>query len=247
MKRAIGGLSALCLFLPGAPVAAQPTLAIAYTAQNEPPYALLTGGELSSGLIHDIGAELAGHLHRRAAFVLLSRNRVETGLLDGTADLYCGLNPAWIEAPERLRWSPPLFTEQDVFVVRPDAPPIAAWSDLRGRRVGTILGYRYAPELEAMFAAGTAIRDDSELVASNFERLKLGWIDAVLTSEIVMQYQQHTDPGLAKFTAAPLVEAANEIYCAAAARPDLPGDEIAAGFAAMIAGGRIEAILASYR
>jgi polar amino acid transport system substrate-binding protein len=246
MNRAIGWISALCLLL-SAPAVGEPVLAVAFTAQNEAPYALFTGGELTAGLIHDIGVDLAGRLHRRVAFVSLSRNRIEAALLDGSADLYCGLNPAWIEAPARLRWSPPLFLEHDVFVVRPGGAPIADWPDLRGRRIGTILGYRYAPDMEAMFAAGTALRDDSQLVASNFGRLKLGWVDAVLTSEVVMRYQQRTNPDLATFSVAPLVEASNEIYCAAADRPDLPGDQIDAGFGAMLAEGRIEAILASYR
>jgi polar amino acid transport system substrate-binding protein len=244
---AIFGVLALGALLSRLAVAEALPLNVAYTLQNEPPYVLMSGGEVSAGLIHDIGVELAASLQRRPVFVLLSRNRIEAGLFDGTADLYCGLNPAWVTAPDQLRWSPPLFEDQDIFVLRAGDPPIRDWPDLRGRRVGTILGYHYAPPLMALFADGSALRDDAQSLASNFERLDRGWIDTVLASELVTRYRQHLDPRLLKYEAAPLIEASNSIYCAAADRAGSPAAPIVEGLAAMRKDGRMEAILARYR
>ena len=246
---AIGSVVALTALLSCAAPAAvpEPALNVAYTAQNEPPYVLMSNGELAGGLIHDIAAELGAALHRRPVFVLLSRNRIEAGLLDGTADLYCGLNPGWVTAPDKLRWSPVLFNDPDVFVLRAGDPPIRDWPDLRGRRVGTILGYRYEAPLTALFADGSVQRDDAESLASNFERLERGWIDAVLASELVIRYRQHIDPRLAQFAASPLIEAPNEVYCAASDRPGQPAAPIIDSLATLKAAGRIEAMLARYR
>ena len=99
----------------------------------------------------------------------------------------------------------------------------------------------------AQFADGSVVRDDAQSLASNFERLDRGWIDAVLASELVTRYRQHLDPRLQKFEVARLVEASNSIYCAAADRPGQPADPIVAGLEALRAGGRMEAILARYR
>lgn len=246
MSRTFGWILALSLPL-APPAAAAPPLAIAYTPQNEPPYALTKNGELESGLIHDIAVDLADRLHRSASFVLLSRNRIESALVDGTADLYCGYNPAWAAAPERLRWSPPLWTERDVFVLRAGSAPVEDWPDLRGRRIGTILGYRYAQALEAMFATGAATRDDTQSVESNLERLDRGWVDVAVASEVVLRYQVRSNPVLPKFEVAALAESSNAIYCATAARADLPADAVTAAFDAMLGDGSIDRILARYR
>jgi hypothetical protein len=69
----------------------------------------------------------------------------------------------------------------------------------------------------------------------------------VLASELVTRYRQHLDPRLLNFEVAPLTEASNSIYCAAADRPGQPADPIVEGLAAMRSAGRIEAILARYR
>ena len=246
MSRTFGWILALSLPL-APPAGAAPQLAVAYTPQNEPPYALTKNGELESGLIHDIAVDLADRLHRSPSFVLLSRNRIESALVDGTADLYCGYNPAWASAPERLRWSPPLWTERDVFVLRAGSPPVIDWPDLRGRRIGTILGYRYTPALESMFAAGAATRDDTQSVESNLERLDRGWVDVAVASEVVLRYQAGSNPALPKFDVAALTESSNKIYCATADRVELPADAVTAAFTAMLADGSIDRILARYQ
>ena len=223
-------------------------LVISYGSYNSAPFALLVDDVIQGGLIFDIATEFARRLDRPPRFEQVPRKRIGESLISGMTDMYCGLNPAWVDEAPKLLWSPPLFTERDIFVsLKQRGSPITGFADLRGQRIGTILGYQYSNTMEKMFSENISVRDDAPRIDNNIERLENGWIDDVLDSDIVIYYNMKSRKWMDRFVPSVLVESEHSLYCALANKPELAKPEIAAAFAAMLQDGTMAAFLARYR
>lgn len=89
------------------------------------PDALPEQGQLTGGIIHDIGKALGQQLGLPVAFVEVPRARYEEQLQAGTIDVVCITHPDWVRAPAELAWSPPLFSESDIIVQPAGTLPVA--------------------------------------------------------------------------------------------------------------------------
>jgi len=190
-----------------------PRLRAIVSDTNAPPYGIFNQeGRLVGGIAKDMLDSLAKRLGLEVDYFDLPRPRVEQWLQNGDADIACFLNPDWVSEPDKLNWSPVLFTTQQVIVRRKASPPILQPENLYGLRVGTIRGFVY-PELTALFTEGRVIRDDAQSFDSNLERLARGRLDAVMAVDMTYwhflsdEWQQQLDID-------PLWSTATPVYCA---------------------------------
>src|ERR1700740_832275 len=61
------------------------------------PLVELQQGQLTGGILKDIGDALAARLGRHASYLVLPSRRVPLGLQEGKADALCYVMPAWVE------------------------------------------------------------------------------------------------------------------------------------------------------
>lgn len=216
------------------------------SASNAPPYAFFDkSGHLSGGISKDILDELSKRSKLYWQYLPLPRGRVEQWLLRDDADIACFLNPAWVDLPEQLVWSPALFTTQQVIVRRSTSPAIQNISDLFGKRLGTDRGFSY-PELNTIFAQRLAVRDDASSLQINLSRLQKQRLDAVLTVDLAYLYHQQQFPS-EDLQADPLWAEPANVYCALNQhQPELTA-RLLLTLQQMVADGTINIILQRYK
>lgn len=174
------------------------TLTFAFGDHNEAPFALVQNGQLTGGFALDFGKALAAKLGMEAAFRFVPRNRIGAEIMAGTVDAYCLAAAPYYPsfAPDRFTQS--FFTEQDVMVLSTAFPGRADLSSLNGVRVGTVLGFVYPPEVEALFASGKAERINARNAEGNLHKLMNGRLDAVILPYAAWRYALSHDPALGK-------------------------------------------------
>lgn len=224
-------------------------LRVSWGPHNAPPYAMAQDGELVGGLVRDIGVQAAKRLGTTAKFVNVPRARYESQLRDGTIDMTCIVNRDWLADPGSLTWTRPLFDEVDIVAQRAVDAPWLKQPDLRGKRIGTILGYRY-PTLEPLFAQDggnvPAQRDNAVDLDSNMQRLLLGRIDGVVDANIPMYYWLLRNDRARALRIAPLVVSSHPVSCVISPRAGPGATRIRKVVDTMIRKGVVRDLLAAY-
>lgn len=118
------------------------------------PYVDIVDHQLQGGFTRQLGERVAQRLGLSLRFVETPNRRIDGFMASGHIHVICNSNPEWDSKPERYHWSPALFEEQDVLLQRDDRPAIRDFAELRGKTLGTSLGYVYADDLMQAFAAG---------------------------------------------------------------------------------------------
>lgn len=157
------------------------TLTISFTDSNAEPYAIVTGGQLTGGVIKDIGDALGRELGVKIEYVRSNPVRLEEELRAGTIAMRPIWNPAWTRTPNDYLWSSPLFPETNLFAYAKARPlTIKSFEDLKGKAIGTIQGYFY-PTLQPYFDRKDMSRNDVQTLQQNLDKLKAaGEIDRFL-------------------------------------------------------------------
>lgn len=135
-----------------------PRVVFLLSSGNSMPMLEVKNDQPQRGILKDVALALATELNRQAEFKVLPRKRLEQELIAGSADLYCYTMPKWLSAD--VQWSQPLIRNHDVIATRADTLAPKSVLELKGKTVGTVLGYVY-PELEQ--ALGPAFRRDDGL------------------------------------------------------------------------------------
>ncbi len=233
------------LFLSG--LAAGDTLRIAYGSHNGRPFAILdTTGAIASGIIHDIGMQLGERTGVPVAFVMIPRKRLEQVLQSGRASLYLKGNPDWLDEPEKLEWSAPLYEEEYVIVHRSDSFVVDSVSALFGKQLGTILGYHYTA-LDSLIARHKITRCDVKCLKSNMGKLLLGRIDCFVASDIQLLFELRSHPAADQFRIGAWKASHVKIRAAISPKAPLAIDLLRAHFDAMQSDGSIDSIMKRYR
>nr|WP_246463177.1 ABC transporter substrate-binding protein [Nitrospirillum iridis] len=224
-----------------APPGSGNTLVFGILETEQPPLVLIRDGEVSGGLIKAIGDEIARRGGFKPLYRLVPRNRLESDLADGLIDLACGYSPDWLPRLAVPRFSIPILISHSVMAIRrADTGHLRGLSDLAGRRVGAILGFRYPPEIEAAFIDGTWQREDAPSAESNFLKLRNRRVDAILTTDLEVDYRQATDRTWADSLAVlPQPMGEHEERCANAVHSPLSMAALNAAIAAMRADGTL--------
>jgi polar amino acid transport system substrate-binding protein len=183
MIRLAVGLFLVCYGFPSAYAAGEDIVFIAAT-NHTMPLSHFEEGQITGGIIKDLGDSIAKRLGRRAVYISVPPRRVPLYLASGDADSVCYIMPQWIEGS--YRWSRPLIPGSGVLVARSDAPVISALPELADKKVGTVLGYRYQ-NIEAALGSHFA-REDAPVMANNMQKLLAGRMQYAVMERMTVDY-----------------------------------------------------------
>jgi len=225
-----------------------PELKISFGVHNAEPYAFINKGKLEAGIIKDISEALSQKLGIKVSYINVPRKRLEAYLKSGKTHIVFMSNPAWVKNADDFYWSIPLFQQSDIFVVDSQrAFPINKFSDLYGKRLGTISGYHYE-NLDQDLQDGKIIRDDVSDLATNFKKLQSGRIDSLVDANILVDYYLKKHSAKHKFIVTEKAASINDNYAMFTRKP-LPIDyeRINAELLQLKESGKIDEIIARYR
>lgn len=170
-------------------------LRVGYGRYNAEPYTIMKGNQIEGGIIVDVMEAVADQLEDATlSYLNIPRKRQALSLALGDIHLIPIGNPKWENDPELYDWSIMLFQTRDVFVVSGESKfEIDKLEDLFGKRLGTILGYRY-PELELMFENRTIFRENTKNLNSSFKMLQSNRVHAIINTDILVKYQLRSNP-----------------------------------------------------
>jgi len=240
VNRTICRLSAIALWLwCSAADAAQPELVMLAPSNHTMPIAAFQDGELSAGILKDLGEAIAARVGRRVRFVSVPSRRVALALSHGDADGVCLVQPQWIDGT--FNWTEELIPSGGVVLARADAPPILRVSDLRGKKVGTVAGYRYLfvePVLGKDF-----FRDDGPSGEHTLRKLVAGRTQYALMELTTAAWHVRNDRNLRL----DITYESSKARCAFSQLSKVPFGQIKRATGRMIADGSIDKIMARYR
>lgn len=228
----------------------RPQLVVAYGSHNAPPIAIVneSSGEIASGVIYDMGLELAARVGATPAFKLIPRKRLPFSLINGDVHVYCEWNPAWTAQADKLFWSEPMYTSSDHFMVRVDSPISLTHRDnLKGLVIGAIRGFKYSPALMAAVSQGHVVRVDVNSNQQNIDMLALKRVDAIIIEKFISGYLLKGREDSGAFRIEPLVDDVKDRYCSFSPKTPVSIPNLQKAAAAMRADGTIEKILQRYR
>lgn len=164
------------------------TLILGYSDSDPQPYYFVEGGNLVGGFFFDLGKELGKQLGVQVAFRAYPRKRIEDALARGEVDALPFENPVWDADSKRFLWSKPYFVDRSqILLPEHGIADVSSAADLKGLRIGTILGYYYST-LEADFRNGIAQREDVQTLKQNIAKLRSNRIDALVASEYELNW-----------------------------------------------------------
>jgi ABC-type amino acid transport substrate-binding protein len=212
---------------------------LAPTNHSEP-LARFDKGQLKGGLLKELAEALARRSGQTARFLPLPSKRVGAALAAGEADLLCYVMPGWIEGD--FYWFEALIPDAGLLVAHPKAELPAKLADLRGRRIGTVLGYRYV-ELETELGPDFQ-RQDARDTGSNLDRLAAGQPElAFVERSAFLAYQRrHPEAGLRQA----LVVREFSAGCALSKRSKQNPDKIRQAIQGLRSSGELARLLSPY-
>lgn len=230
----------------GTTINAAPKLIVGYGAHDAAPYAMTEAGYLTHGIIKDVIEELSDELNVDVEFLEVPRKRYARYLVANRIHLILISNPEWLGYSKDFDWSIPIFQETDVLVLAADKPTISQLNQLNGMRLGTIRGYIY-PQLTELFNTKQLIRSDVRSMDLNFIRLKKGWIDAFVDSNILINYHLTQIEQSEYYQIAPLVISEHNIQAALAKGAPITIAQFNQALDKLKQNGVIDAILNRYK
>lgn len=239
VRRAV--LFLLAMLVGGAAQAQREPMVFLAPTNTAMPLGQFTDGQLSAGILKDLGTAIARQLGRQARFVSMPSKRVGMALRNNEADALCYVLPQWIDG--QFHWSRPLLPNAAMLVAHPDAPPIQSLKDLAGIKIGTVSGYRY-PELDALLGKNF-LRDDAPTTDHGFNKLAAGRTRYAIVGQNMLKYRQRTDPTFK--IRVDHVFAAITAQCALASGSRVRPAQFDRAIKTLIDTGAVERILAQYR
>lgn len=184
-----------------------------------------------------LGAALARQLGRNLQYVELPRTRLVAALENGDGDILCSYRPEWL--PGDVDWSRAFIPISEVVVTSPRVKPPASLLELRGKRLGTVLGFRY-PELEKIIGTDY-IRDDAPSSPLSIRKWLNGRFDYLVTPRTVFMMQVEAGqipPGYHLLTVYDVLT-----MCAVSRKSQISVDEVNAAINALEKSGELAKIL----
>jgi len=167
-----------------------------YTYHKTPPF--ITGA--NNGLTYDLAkylTEKSGGAYQFDVEVM-PRKRLDQLMVD-TDMVIPWVTPAWFGpgAAEKYQWSKPILEDGSIYVWRPEANRTFSTPDeLKGARLGGILGYRYI-NIDPLVASGEVSRVDTQDESQLLEMLLLDRFDVGIAplsaSRYLMKSNQWTE------------------------------------------------------
>lgn len=191
---------------------------------------------------------LAKELNRRRVNVTLSRKRMELPSIQEQIDLVCFSKPEWFgDSAAYYEWTKtPLINIEVIFVGEKSSPLINSMADIKGKRIGTIFGFRY-PGLENLFHEQFALRDDAPNFESLIEKQLLQRTDYIVVRKFDFNFQKKKDARLKDLRTSPFKLSTDTLYCGRIKSSNLTQEELEAALARLQKRNVLEKIVAQYQ
>jgi len=219
-------------------------LILVFGDYDSKPYTFFTNQTLSGGIIKDIMDQIGVELNINIKYVNIPSKRVSNFLLEGKVHVRLITNPKWFKNHKQFHWSTALFQDKDKIVIREeDSEFIKTIRDLKEKRLGTIRGYKYQ-----ILKNNNIIRDDVRTLESNFKRLDRAFIDALIHSDILIDYYIKRNQARSKYMVLEKTASSHSIHAMYSKNNlSLSYKEIAAAFIKLKENGTIQKILDRYK
>jgi ABC-type amino acid transport substrate-binding protein len=205
------------------------------------PLAGFENGQLTRGIIKDLGEAIAERMGRRAVFAAIPSKRAQQFLAAGEADGLCYISKLW--ATGTFNWTAAMIPDATVLAARPDAPVVKDFKELADQPVAITMGYRYAPVEQAL--GPHLLRDEAPSVDLDLEKLGKGRVRYALVNKLSYDYETRIHPEWK--LREDMVFEPFEASCAFSVKSPLRFEEVEAAVEALIANGQVAAILKKYR
>jgi polar amino acid transport system substrate-binding protein len=129
---------------------------------------------------------LGNAMGRTVRFIDLPRNRFVAALEDNSGDILCGYLPEWM--PGAMDWSKPFIPVTDVLLSSGRVPAPRSIAALKGKRVGTTLGFHY-PDIERILG-DDFVRDDAPSESMSMVKMVAGRFDYVIGTKPTVDHQR---------------------------------------------------------
>lgn len=138
-----------------------------------------------SGFQQAMAAALGRQLQRPVQLMPLPRKRMMGALEAAEGDIVCGYSPAWFKGD--VDWTRPFIPTSEVLIASHRVPPPTTLEDVRGKTVGTVLGFNY-PEVQRRLGAGF-VRDDAPSLELTLRKWQGGRFDYFLATGVTVDRQ----------------------------------------------------------
>lgn len=206
------------------------------------PYVQVSDHTLLGGFIHRLGERIAQELSVPIRFIETPNKRIEESLRKGRIHLICNMNPEWVVDASAYRWSPPLFEEEDALLQHRDTPPIVSLADLRGKVLGTSLGYAYSMPLMEAFANHAVKRKDVRDLDTSLNLLNRKRLDAIIDMRRSLAYELARRPG-APLIFSPWVVERYRLHCVYGSQLPIPVERLDTALQHLRDSGELESML----
>jgi polar amino acid transport system substrate-binding protein len=184
-----------------------------------------------------LGKALADQMGRPVQFVGLPRKRLISGLEAGEGDILCGYLPAWISG--QFDWSRPFIPVSDLVLASDRVPEPRDIGELKGKRIGTVLGFRY-PELEQQLGRDFK-RDDGPSNDVSLHKLLAGRYDYLATTRSLVD--AYASRGQLPRNSHILVVKEFQTMCAISRHGNVTPDELNAAIDVVVKSGTLSKLL----
>ncbi len=206
------------------------------------PYAQVSDHALLGGFILHLGERIAKELSIKVNFIETPNKRIEASLKNGRIHLICNSNPEWMVDASAYHWSPSLFEEEDALLQHRDSPRIASLDDLKGKVLGTSLGFAYSMPLMEAFANNDVERKDVRDLDTRMNLLSHKRLDAIIDMRRALAYELAVRPD-SPLVFSPWVVERYQLHCAYSGQLPIPAEQLDAALQRLKDSGEIESLL----
>lgn len=190
-----------------------------------------------SGFQQAMAAAFGRQFNRPVKLMPLPRKRMMGALEAAEGDIVCGYSPAWFKGD--VDWTRPFIPTSEVLIASRRVPAPAALEDVRGKTVGTVLGFNY-PEVQRRLGAGF-VRDDAPSLELTLRKWQGGRFDYFLATGVTVDRQFASGELAAGFNQ--LVISEEKTGCAIARKGTLRVAEVNAAIDAIEKSGELARLL----
>ena len=177
----------LLLFLLSTYLGAE-VLKIAFSRSSNAPYVEIHKRQLTGGVLKELVNLIAKQSGVDVEYVMVSKRNQEALIIAGDIDGTCLLSPYEMDNAKAFIWSEPLYTEEDVLIVRKEnAKSLKDLNSLQGHKLG-VLKYNASAKLKPYFKTHTIERVNNKKLFNNINQLRYGVIDAVIDTKVSVGY-----------------------------------------------------------
>lgn len=206
------------------------------------PYAQVSDHALLGGFILRLGERIAKDLSVSVSFIETPNKRIEESLKNGRIHLICNSNPEWMVDAAAYHWSPPLLEEEDALLQHRDSPAINSLADLKGKVLGTSLGFAYSMPLMEAFANHDVERKDVRDLGTRLNLLSHKRLDAIIDMRRSLAYELAARPD-APLVFSPWVVERYRLHCAYSSQLPMPPQRLDAALQNLRDSGELESLL----